>query len=72
VIPGARSCPFGEYKFDDTLVFTTPTGSVRAVDSITGCAGVALRFDGGPHIGLESGNLDAAVLHALGLPRHYG
>jgi hypothetical protein len=67
-----EGCPAGLFKFDDTLVFATPVGPVRAFDTLTGCGGVALGLADGRRLELQSGNLDAAVLHALGLPRRYG
>jgi hypothetical protein len=66
------SCTFQYARFDDSLVFATPTGSVRAFATTTGCTKLTLDFADGRHLDLDPGGLDAAVLHALGLPRNYG
>jgi hypothetical protein len=71
-IPVATTCTFGYAKFDDTLAFATPTGSVRAFATTTGCTKLTLNFADGRHVDLDPGGLDAAVLHALGLPHNYG
>jgi hypothetical protein len=66
------SCPYGLPGFDDTLVFATPAGPVRVLANITGCAGTELRYPGRRQLQLQAGNLNHAVLHALGLPPKYG
>ena len=66
------SCTYTYAEFDDTLVFATPTGSVHVFATTTGCTKLTLDFNDGRHLDLAPGGLDAAVLHALGLPRNYG
>ena len=70
---GAHSCPadLGGEQRSDTLVFHTARGAFRVLESMTGCSFLSITDGRHKQVALD-GNLDPAVLRALGLPANYG
>jgi hypothetical protein len=68
-----RHCGADSQATSDTLDFTTASGHVTVADSVDGCR--TIRVNGtGSSTSLDdtNGNLDAALLRALGLPANWG
>lgn len=63
-----RSCP-ADFGGSDTLVFRTPSGTVRAEDHPSGCPGVTIYRHGERLVALD-GDVNGLLMRLLGLPQH--